>query len=106
MSSVRPKLKPDTPKLVTAWNVRTGRTIYLTAAGDWSENVADGAVLSGDAAEVALAAACKDQLRANDPYFMEAAPEGGVTGRETLRETIRAVGPTVHPHFGRQAGNA
>ncbi len=105
MSSVRPKLKPETPKIVTAWNARTGRTIYRTQSGDWSEDITDAVVLVGEDADNALAEAEKDQTRANDPYVMEAAPEGGVTGRETLRETIRAQGPTVHKHFGKQAGN-
>ena len=40
-----------------------------------------------------------------DPYVMEVKPEGGVAGRETVRETIRALGPTVRPDLGRQAGN-
>jgi hypothetical protein len=40
-----------------------------------------------------------------DPYFMQVTPEGKVAGRETIRETIRARGPTNHPMFGKQAGN-
>ncbi len=105
MSSVRPKLKPDVPKVVTAWNPHTGRTVYRTASGDWSENVSEAEVMVGDAATDALASAEADQLRANDPYLMEVSETGEITGRETLRETIRASGPTVHAHFGRQAGN-
>ncbi|MEO0607736.1 MAG: DUF2849 domain-containing protein [Pseudomonadota bacterium] len=30
-----------------------------------------------------------------DPYFMEVTEDGNVAGRETLREQIRANGPTV-----------
>jgi hypothetical protein len=30
-----------------------------------------------------------------DPYFLEVTETGGITGRETIRETIRATGPTV-----------
>ena len=105
MSSVRPKLKPATPKAVTAWNAQTGRTIWRTASGDWSDNIADAEVLTGEDAEAALAAANADQTRANDPYFQEVTADGQVTGRETLRETIRVKGPTVHPELGRQADN-
>ena len=36
---------------------------------------------------------------------MQVSPEGAVDGRETIRETIRARGPTNHPLFGKQAGN-
>lgn len=105
MTSVRPKLKPDTPKVVTAWDSRSGRTIYLTETGDWTELVSEAAVLIQDAADTALAKAKADQLRATDPYVMEVTAEGVVAGRETLRENMRANGPSIHPQFGRQAGN-
>lgn len=105
MSSARPKLKPDTPKAVTAWDTCSGRTVYLKADGDWSEDVMDAVVLIGDEADEALATAAKDEGRVTDPYFMQVKPEGGVDGRETIRETIRANGPTTHLQFGKQAGN-
>ena len=105
MSSARPKLKPDTPKAVTAWDTRSGRTVYLTADRNWSEDVMDAVVLVGPKDEEELAFAVADEGRATDPYFMQVKPEGGVDGRETIRETIRAAGPTTHPQFGKQAGN-
>ena len=105
MSSVRPKLKPDTPKVITGWNARTGRTIYMTANEDWSEDVVDAVVLTGEAAESALNLAKMDQTRVNDPYVTEVDLTGKIVGRETLRETIRASGPTIHQNFGKQAGN-
>jgi hypothetical protein len=105
MSSARPKLAPATPKVVTAWDTVTGRTVYLTAARDWSEELGDAEVLTGEAAEQALAFALGDERRATDPYFMQVTAQGGVDGRETIRETIRAKGPTTHPMFGKQAGN-
>jgi predicted glycosyltransferase len=105
MSSARPKLSPETPKAVTAWDTRTGRVIYLTPARDWSPEVADAAVLTGAEADEALAFALADRVRATDPYHMQVKPGGGVDGRELIRETIRARGPTNHPQFGRQAGN-
>lgn len=106
MSSVRPKLKPEVPKVVTAWSAPHGYTVYRTASGDWSQHVKDAEVLTHDAADEALAASVKDQVRANDPYLMEVAEDGHITGRETLRESIRANGPTCHPQYGRQAGNS
>ncbi|MBI1361344.1 MAG: DUF2849 domain-containing protein [Alphaproteobacteria bacterium] len=105
MSSERPKLGPDTPKVVTAWLSASGRVVYLTPERDWSEDLADAEVLTGAGANDILAWAAQDQTRASDPYFMQVTPEGRVAGRETLRETIRANGPTTHPNFGKQAGN-
>lgn len=105
MSSARPKLKPETPKAITAWDTKTGRTVYLTADRNWSEDVMDAAVLTGPEDDEELAFALADEQRATDPYYMQAKPEGGVDGRETLRETIRAQGPTNHPNFGKQAGS-
>ena len=97
MTSVRPKLKADIPKVITAWDVATGATVYQTADRNWSENVADAEVVVGEAADAALEAAQGDELRILDPYVME------VTGRETLRETIRATGPTTHTEFHKAA---
>lgn len=105
MSSERPKLGPDTPKVVTAWLSATGRVVYLTKDRNWSEDLADAEVLTGIEANDILAWAVKDQTRVSDPYFMQVTPDGKVAGRETIRETIRARGPTNHPMFGKQAGN-
>ncbi len=105
MSSERPKLAPETPKVVTAWLSATGRVVYLTKERSWSEDLADAEVLTGLEANDVLAWASKDQVRVSDPYFMQVTPEGKVAGRETIRETIRAKGPTNHPMFGKQAGN-
>ncbi len=105
MSSERPKLAPDTPKVITAWLSASGRVVYLTKDRAWSENLADADVLSGVGANDILAWAAKDQTRVADPYFMQVTADGKVAGRETLRETIRERGPTNHPMFGKQAGN-
>jgi hypothetical protein len=106
MSSVRPILKPETPKAVTAWDVRTGRVVYRTTDGAWSHDLAEAAALTGAAADAALAAAKREEAVITDPYVMEVKPEGGgVAGRETVRETIRSLGPTSRRDLGRQAGN-
>jgi hypothetical protein len=105
VSSERPKLAPDTPKVITAWLSTTGRVVYLTKDRNWSEALADAEVLTGVGANDILAWAAKDQTRVADPYFMQVSPDGKVAGRETIRETIRSRGPTNHPMFGKQAGN-
>jgi hypothetical protein len=95
MTSVRPKLKPDTPKTVTAWETATGNVVWLRADQTWTEDASEIGVFTGDAAEAALEHAKSQEGAITDPYFMEVTEDGKVAGRETLRETIRAEGPTV-----------
>ncbi len=95
MTSVRPKLKPDTPKAVTAWETETGANVWLAETGSWSRDPADIAAFTGAAAEAALARAQTQEGIVTDPYFMEVSHDGKISGRETLRENIRAKGPTV-----------
>jgi hypothetical protein len=106
MSSERPKLGPEVPKVITSWDAATGRVIYLTKDRAWSEDLADAEVMTGPGAVDVLAWAAKDQVNAADPYFMQVTPDGAIAGRETIRENIRAKGPTNHPMFGKQAGNS
>jgi hypothetical protein len=91
--------------VITAWLSTTGRVVYLTKDRAWSEDLSDAEVMTGLGANDVLAWASTDQTRATDPYFMQVTPDGKVAGRETIRETIRATGPTTHRHFGKQAGN-
>jgi hypothetical protein len=105
MSSARPKLALDTPKVVTAWDTESGRVVYLTAGRTWSSDLGEAHVLTGAAGEEALAFALGDETRATDPYVMQVSTAGAVDGRETIRERIRERGPTNHPFFGKQAGN-
>ena len=95
MTSVRPKLKPETPKAITAWDTASGQTVWLTADGTWSSDVTLLGVFTGEAAEDRLIQAQAQEGLITDPYFMEVTETGTIAGRETLRETIRAKGPTV-----------
>ncbi|MEM6713368.1 MAG: DUF2849 domain-containing protein [Pseudomonadota bacterium] len=95
MTSVRPKLKPDIPKTITAWDTATGKVVWMRADGSWSESPDDIGIFTGDDAETALETAKAQEGQVTDPYFMQVTQDGQVAGRETLRETIRANGPTV-----------
>ncbi len=103
MTSVRPKLKPDQPKAVTAWETETGKVVWMAEDGTWSSDPQKIGVFTGDEAETRLADAARQEGVVTDPYFMEVTGAGEITGRETIRETIRANGPTVHPEFQRGA---
>ena len=105
MTSVRPKLKPETPKAITGWDTATGSTLWLTSAGDWSTSAERLAVFTGEEADQKLERAIKDETQVTDPYFMEVSDQGEIVGRERLRETIRANGPTSHPEFSKQGSS-
>ncbi len=102
MTSARPKLKPDQPKAITAWQTQTGAVIWMRADGGWTQNIAELGVFTGEAAEAALAKAEASEGEITDPYFMQVTEEGQIDGRETLREHIRAYGPTCHPEFAKE----
>ncbi len=96
MTSVRPKLKPETPKAITGWATATGRSVWLAADGSWTEDARQLAVFIGDEAEARLAASMKQEGMVTDPYFMEVTETGEITGRETLRESMRANPSLAH----------
>lgn len=103
MTSVRPKLKPDTPKAVTAWSTMTGDVVWMTEDGGWTSDVSQLGVFTNELAEARLAEAFAAEAEVTDPYFMEVTSSGDISGRETLRERIRAEGPTCHPEFSKGA---
>jgi hypothetical protein len=96
MTSVRPKLKPETPKAITGWATATGRSVWLAADGSWTEDARQLAVFIGDEAEARLAASMKQEGMVTDPYFMEVTETGEIAGRETLRESMRANPSLAH----------
>ena len=99
MTSVRPKLKPEQPKAVTAWETTSGDVIWMRSDHSWSKSADEIGAFVGDAAEAAMAVALGDEANVTDPYFMQVTEDGQIDGRETLRERIRANGPTCHPEF-------
>lgn len=88
-------------KTVTANDLRTGETVYLTPANGWSVALAEAALLEGPAAGAALARAERAETIVVGPYLMEIERPARPGGRARLREAIRAAGPTVHPHFAK-----
>lgn len=103
MTSVRPKLKPEQPKAVTAWETTTGDVVWMRADGSWTKDASEIGAFVGEAAEARLAEAAAQEAVINDPYFMQVTAEGKIDGRETLRETIRANGPTCYSLADKEA---
>ncbi len=84
------------PHIITASRTRDGRPIYWHGARLWSED-SQGAVVYANKqlamADVPLARTT--EFEACDPYAMLVEIEGGMPKTASLRERIRAGGPTA-----------
>ncbi len=92
--------------MLTANRLRDGDVLYRKDGG-WVPMLADGEVYNDPAsAEAALAAATAELARNQiiAPYLFEVREVNGRITPVKEREVIRAAGPTVHPHTGKQAG--
>jgi len=84
-------------EIVTANRLADGRAVYLGEAG-WSENLEAAQVAGSAAAAEALLALAERAAASNEvvaPYRIEVVEEKGLLRPRTLRERIRADGPTV-----------
>lgn len=92
--------------MLTANRLKSGDVLYRQGSG-WVQLLADGEVYATPAAADAALAAAQAELSRNEfvaPYLFEVRQVNGKTVPVKEREIIRAAGPTVHPHTGKQAG--
>jgi hypothetical protein len=84
-------------KLVTGNRLRDGVPVYFAGGGKWSPAVSGALLVDSAAAEDLLAEAQKGEqpLPAVGMELIEAMREGSRIVPVTLREKIRAFGPTV-----------
>ena len=83
------------PKMISANDLATGAVLYLGVDGSWVSDVHQAAPYADDAAaEDGLAIGRRDVGRniVVDPFVTE---KGGDGGMMTLRDAIRANGPTI-----------
>ena len=93
------------PQMLTANRLRDGDVLYRKGA-DWVLFLDQGDVYRDKAAADAALAAATAELARNDivaPYLFEVRLEAGHVRPVKEREIIRAAGPTVHKHTGKQA---
>jgi hypothetical protein len=91
--------------MLTANRLRDGEVLYRKGNG-WAEQLADGEVYPDMAAADAALVAAQAELARNEfvaPYLFEVRDQNGRIVPVKEREIIRAAGPTVHPHTGKQA---
>jgi hypothetical protein len=92
--------------MLTSNRLRTGDVLYRKGAG-WVLTLAEGEVYETQAAADAALAAANAELVRNEfvaPYLFEVRQVNGRIVPVKEREIVRAAGPTVHPHTGKQAG--
>lgn len=89
-------------KAITGNRLSDGRVVFLAANDVWTVDLAVAALFSEEEAQAALAAARRRTREVADAYLIEV-DKGRPAGREALRESIRAAGPTVRRDLGRQA---
>ena len=91
---------------VTAWRLKDGEVVYRREDGSWGEGFEDSEVLlSKPAADGALAEA-NEHVKARivvGAYLFEVVEEAGHPVPASVREKIRAKGPTVRLDLGKQA---
>jgi hypothetical protein len=86
------------PEMITANRLDDGRVVYLDAQGGWTADFRRGLVLEDAAARKTALEQGEASARANvavDPYSIELEMRAGHLAPRTLRERIRAEGPTV-----------
>jgi hypothetical protein len=93
------------PQMLTANRLRDGEVLYRKGGG-WVEQLTDADVYPDSAAADAALVAAQAELTRNEfvaPYLFEVREKDGRVVPVKEREIIRAAGPTVHPHTGKQA---
>jgi sulfite reductase (NADPH) hemoprotein beta-component len=93
-------------KIVTANRLIDGTVVYLTAGDGWSEWVEEARVAASDeesAAILALAEWPEQRVRVIGPCLIEVTEVDGKPWPVSIREIIRANGPTVRRDLGKQA---
>lgn len=82
--------------VVTASATANGSPVYLTPSGEWSGELSAAQVLETEAErDDKLATARKQEALVCDPYLIEVQVADGSPSATTLRERIRAEGPTT-----------
>lgn len=96
------------PQMLTANRLRDGDVLYRKGDG-WVLFMEQGDVYPDQTSADAALAAATAELGRNEfvaPYLFEVREKDGKIVPVKEREIIRAAGPTVHPHTGKQAAHA
>ena len=94
------------PNVVTANRLVDGIVVYLAAGGEWTEDIGRARLAETEEETKALeeeAARDVDARKVVAAYPMEVAVKDGEVDALSVRERIRAAGPTIRKDLGKQA---
>lgn len=97
-----------TTQIYNANDILSGRVVYLTKDGGWSERIADAVTFETAEDEARLkqvAEAAFEARKVVDVIPIEVSVENGAIRPLVYRERVRAQGPSVRTDLGKQAGN-
>lgn len=96
-------------EIITANRLADGIVVFLGPQFLWVDAYARAAIFTDEAAKTAAMAAAKRSEALNEvvePYFVEMVARGGGLAPKTLREEIRANGPTIRIDLQKRAQGA
>ncbi|MFT8716924.1 DUF2849 domain-containing protein [Gluconobacter potus] len=94
------RLEPGQKLVLTANRLLDGRTVWWCADGTWDLRIGRAALLDANEAEALLSRASEQAQRDGVVGVYDTAVQAVVPPEPvTVREKIRAHGPTVHPEF-------
>jgi hypothetical protein len=94
------------PQIVTANRLRDGDVVYLTSTNDWSETLGDAAIARSKKEAATLletAELAVTELKVVGPYEFDVTIDNSETKPISMREIIRAAGPSIRQDIGKQA---
>jgi hypothetical protein len=97
-----------TTQIFNANDILSGRVVYLTKDGAWSEQIADAVTFETPEDEARLkqiAEAAFEARQVVDVVPIDVSVENGSIRPLVYRERVRAQGPSVRTDLGKQAGN-
>lgn len=98
--------KPYVPQVLTANLVLDGEVVYWRKDGSWTLELKDAFVFETvDTVDAGLASADRGvaEQKIMDPYLFTVSLDDGQISPSSVREKIRAKGPTVRLDLGKQA---
>ncbi len=88
-------------KVITANRLTDGKVVYIAPGEGWVEAIAEARLFEGDTEAEAAMASARAYVKRNvvvDPFLVEVAVSAEGPKAQTLRNAIRAAGPTIAYH--------